>query len=103
MPRELKFLTSSVWSERLRARRSYFQMIRAAGLTGTGTSEHPRSAREDVLTDEQVEQIRDSLYQLADLFIREYIKTKKAGKSPMNHAGDHLLPSFNQGTGRERL
>ena len=29
MPRELKFLTSSVWSERLRASRSYFQIIRA--------------------------------------------------------------------------
>ena len=29
-------------------------------------------------TDEQVEQIRQSLYQLADLFITEYIKTKKA-------------------------
>ena len=74
-----------------------------AGLTGAGTSEHPRSAREDVLTDEQVEQLRDSLYQMADLFIAEYIKTKKAGKSPMSHAGDHLLPSVNQRTGRERL
>jgi hypothetical protein len=49
-------------------------------------------------SDEQVEQIRDSLYQLADLFIREYIKTKKASKSQMNHEGDHLLPSLNQRT-----
>ena len=70
-----------------------------AGLTGTGTSEHPRSTREDVLTDAQVEQIRDSLYQLADLFIAEYIKAKKSGESPVNHEGDHLLPRLNQRTG----
>ena len=62
-----------------------------------------RYLRQGEFSDERVEQIRDSLYQLADLFIREYIKTKKAGKSPMTHAGDHLLPSFNQRTGRERL
>lgn len=50
-------------------------------------------------TDEQVEQIRDSLYQLADLFIAEYIKTKKAEKNPVNHEGNHLLPSLDQRTG----
>ena len=55
--------------------------------------------RKGDFTDEQVEQIRDNLYQLADLFIAEYIKTKKGGKGPINHAGDHLLPGVNQGTG----
>lgn len=59
--------------------------------------------RKGDFTDEQVAQLRDSLYQTADLFIAEFIKTKKAGKSPVNHAGDHLLPSFNQRTSRERL
>jgi len=54
--------------------------------------------RKGDFTDEQVEQIRDSLYQLADLFIKEYIKTKKAGKCPVSHEGDHLLPSLNQRT-----
>ncbi len=43
-------------------------------------------------TDEQVEQIRQGLYQLADLFITEYIKDKKAEKtmagSPTETFGD---------------
>ena len=43
-------------------------------------------------TDEQVEHIRQSLYQLAGLFITEYIKDKKAGKimagSPTKAFGD---------------
>lgn len=55
--------------------------------------------RKGDFTDSQVEQIRDSLYQLADLFIAEYIKTKKAGKNIVNHEGDHLLPSLNQRAG----
>lgn len=40
--------------------------------------------RKGDFTDEQVEQIRDSLYQLADLFITEYIKTKKAKTAASN-------------------
>jgi hypothetical protein len=54
--------------------------------------------RKGDFTDGQVEQIRDSLYQLADLFIAEYIKTKKAGKCAVSHEGDHLLSSLNQRT-----
>ena len=32
-------------------------------------------------TNEQVGQIRDNLYQLADLFISEYLRTKKVVKN----------------------
>lgn len=54
-------------------------------------------------TDEQIEHIRDSLYQLADLFITEYIGAKKLHTKPMTHENDNLLPGIHQRTSRKRL
>jgi len=48
----------------------------------------------DEFTDEQIEQIRESLHQLAELFITEYLKTRKKP----THESNHLLLGVDQGT-----
>ncbi len=47
---------------------------------------------------EQIQEIRQGLYQLADLFIDEYLKKKKISSKGC-YESNNLLQSFNKGTG----